>query len=353
MVLATGHRKVGAEYGDYWREIASSSGTVALYMGTSNFASVADELVSSGKSPLTPVSLVKWGGWNKSSRIDGTLEEMASIAKREGLPGPSVIYIGGDAGMKLSPERGALDGMQVVLCRPYPECWDMGRELEKMSADSYGLPLLSLEPICPDDGEIEAVESADWLVITSPRGAARLRQIVKDMRLIRGKVFSIGKETSSALLKIGIAADFEAGGHSRGLADMLERTVSPGDSVVFARNERGSEVAAAAARRMGAFVKVVPIYRMAPREVPGMEIMREQWEARGVDAIVFGSSAMAGAYFDAAGHPPKSAALVAWGNECGAAIRKIFGRAPMTMETPDMAGLVSALLEIRVSDRRY
>ena len=130
IVLATGHMSAGAEdEGDYWREMASSSGTVALYMGTSNFAAVADELVSSGKSPRTPVSVVKWGGWNKSSRIDGTLEEMASMEKREGQPSPAVIYIGDAAGIKLSPAKGILDGMQVVLCRPYPECWDMCREL--------------------------------------------------------------------------------------------------------------------------------------------------------------------------------------------------------------------------------
>jgi uroporphyrinogen III methyltransferase/synthase len=347
LVLATGHRRAGAgEDRDYWREMASSSGTIALYMGTSNFAAVADELVSHGRSPLTPVSLVKWGGWSKSVRIDGTLEEMASIAKREGLPSPSVIYIGGAAEVKLSPEKGMLDGIQVVLCRPYPECWNMGRELEKMSADSYGLPLLSLEPICPNDEDTEAVESADWLVITSPRGAERLKRIVRDLRRVRGKVVSIGRGTSSALLDIGIAADIEAGGHSLSLAETLETAVSPGDSVVFARNERGAEIAVAAAKRRGALVKVVPIYRMTPCEVPGMEIMREQWEARGVDAIVFGSSAMAGAYFDAAGHPPKSAALVAWGGECGAAIRKVFGIDPVTMETPDMAGLVSALRKI-------
>jgi uroporphyrinogen III methyltransferase/synthase len=347
IVLATGHRRAGAgDDGDYWREMASSSGTVALYMGTSNFAAVADELVSSGRSPLTPVSVVRWGGWNKSSRIDGTLEGIASMAKREGLPGPSVIYIGDAAGIKLSPEKGILDGMQVVLCRPYPECWDMGRELEKMSADSYGLPLLSLEPICPDASEIEAVKSADWLVITSPRGAVRLKRVVTDLRRVRGKVVSIGKGTSASLLKAGIVADFEAGGHSGSLAEMLETAVSSGDSVVFVRNESGSEVAVAAARRAGALVKVVPVYRMTPREVPGMEVMREQWEAGGVDAIVFGSSAMARAYFDAAGDPSASAALVAWGSECGGAVRKIFGRDPLIMETPDMTGLVSALRKI-------
>jgi uroporphyrinogen III methyltransferase/synthase len=297
--------------------------------------------------------VVKWGGWNRNGRIDGTLEEIAAIAKREGLPNPSLIYIGGGAGMKLSPENGTLEGMQVVLCRPYPECWNMGRELEKMSADSYGLPLLSLEPICPNDSEIEAVESADWLVISSPRGAARLKEIVKDLRRIRGKVVSIGKETTASLRRNGIVADLEAGGHSRGLADMLEESVSEGESVVFARNELGSEIAVDAAKNKGAAVKVIPTYRMTPREVPGMEVMREHWDACGVDAVVFGSSALARAYFEAVGTPPKSAALIAWGNECGTAVGKIFGKDALIMGTPDMAGLISALQRIKLRRERF
>jgi uroporphyrinogen III methyltransferase/synthase len=344
VLLATGHRRHGAEDGAaYWREIASSTGTSALYMGTSNFVSVADKLVSCGKSPQTPVSVVKWGGWNRIERTDGTLEEIAAAARSGGLPAPSIVFIGGAAGIKLSPEKGTLSGLQVVLCRPYPECWNTGRALERMSADSYGLPLLSLEPISPDDSEVRALESADWLVISSPRGAVRLREIVGDLRRIRGKVISIGTSTSASLRKNGIIPDLEADGHSRSLARMLEDTVSRGDSVVFARNERGSDIAAAAATRKGAAVRIVPTYRMTPREVPGAEVMREHWDACGVDAVVFGSSAMAEAYFDAFGNPPGSSALIAWGDECGASVRKIFARDCLVMKTPDMTGLISAL----------
>jgi uroporphyrinogen-III synthase len=85
---------------------------------------------------------------------------------------------------------------------------------------------------------------------------------------------------------------------------------------------------------------------MIPRGVPGVEVMREQWEACGVDAVVFGSSALAEEYAHAMGSPPSSAALVAWGRACGMAARKLFGIPPIVMNTPDLSGLVEALTKI-------
>jgi uroporphyrinogen III methyltransferase/synthase len=349
LVLATGHRRADPEGSDdgYWREIAKTSGTVALYMGTSNFIAVADRLMSFGKSPETPVSVVRWGGWNRSTRIDGTFEEIASMAKRDGLPNPSIIYIGDAARISLSPDRGPLRGMQVVICRPYPECWNTGRTVETYGADCYGLPLMTLEELDPGLSGADAIMSADWLVLTSPRGATRITRIVPDIRSIRGKIVTIGEGTSAALRAAGIAPDLTAKGDARSLAGLLEEVVFLGESVVFARNERGSEAPIAAVIKKGASARVIPTYRMTPRDVPGIEVMREQWESCGVDAVVFGSSAMVEAYFAALGNIPETAAIVAWGHECGSSVQRIFGREPEIMPSPDIEGLVLSLKKIR------
>ena len=350
LLLATGHRRADLECEDegYWREVAETSGTAALYMGAINFAAVADRLVSSGKSPATPVSVVRWGGWNRASRVNGTLEEIASMARLGALPSPSVIYIGNAAGVELTPDIGPLRGMQVVICRPYPECWDTGRAVEAMSADCYGLPLMAFEELDVDDAGRNAMMSADWLVVTSPRGVSGVRRLV-DLRRIRGQVATIGESTASVLRAAGIVPDLVANGSGRSLAAMLKGAVSPGETVVFARNAVGSEAPVAAVREKGASAIVIPTYRMSRRDVPGLEVMREQWEMCGVDAVVFGSSALAEAYASVIGNPPDSAALVAWGDECGASVRRIWGREPEIMPSPDVRGLVSSLKKIRNS----
>ncbi|MDR1133554.1 MAG: uroporphyrinogen-III C-methyltransferase, partial [Synergistaceae bacterium] len=326
LTLATGHRRERDGDGDdgYWKELAQTRGTVALYMGTSNFSAVADRLSRFGRPPTTPVSVVTWGGWGRAARRDGTLGEMAERAARGEIPSPSVIYIGASASRTLHPDRGILAGMQAVICRPYPECWETGRAVEKLSADCYGLPLLSAEDIDPGPAT-EEIMNADWLTVTSPRGAARLRELARDVRRIKGRVISIGAGTTAALAASGIMPELEAGGDSASLADLLLAHVRGGETVVFARNECGSDAPVKAAESLGARVIVTPTYRMSPREVPGLEVMREQWEACGVDAVVFGSSALAERYASAMGSPPPSAQLVAWGRACGAAVEKLFG----------------------------
>jgi len=236
--------------------------------------------------------------------------------------------------------------MQVVICRPYPECWNAGRAIEAMGADCYGLPLLRFEELDVGDSGKNAIVSADWLVLTSPRGASRLTGLV-DIRSIRGKVVAIGEGTSSALKGLGIIPDLVAGGDSQNLAGLLGDAVSPGESVVFARNIDGSNVPLEAVRARGASALVIPTYRMAAHTVPGIEIMREQWDMCGVDAVIFGSSAMAEAYASALGEPPAGAALVAWGAECGKSVRRLWRREAEIMQSPDINGLISSLRKIR------
>jgi uroporphyrinogen III methyltransferase/synthase len=353
LTFATVQRYSSVDLKQLSHEIADSEGTVALYMGTSAFAALSEELIAAGKPPDTPVAVIAWGGWGRARRINGSLLEIREVSQDEGLPSPSVIYIGGSAGSGLSPKRGALAGMQVAICRPYPECWNVGRMIEEHDADCYGLPLLEIAPMEPGDAEETrtAVERADWLVLTSPRGALELRRVVRDIRRIRGKVAAIGEGTAKSLRGIGIEPEHTAGGTSESLAELLSSLVKQGESVVFARNERGSHVAVEAASAAGASVRSIPTYMMKPRELRGFDVMCEQWESCGLDAVVFGSAALVEEYARVIGSPPDTAETIAWGSACADAILKIFGRKALKMSTPDIHGLIEVLKKIYNSAR--
>lgn len=358
VTLATGHRRSGADDGNeglFWKELAQTSGTVALYMGASAFAEIAAGLIALGRSPDTPSAAVIWGGWGRAKKITGTLGSLGAAAKGGKLPSPAIIYIGPAAGIDFSVPPGPLAGLQVAVCRPYPACWTTGRFLEELGADAYGLPLLSLEPLAPEDGALvrEEIERADWLVLTSPRGPGELRRVAPNLRAIRGRIASIGEGTSRALREAGLPPDLTAGGTSEDLARSLAQRVCPGDHVVFARNERGSNAAVEAARARGASVKSIATYRMSPREVPGLDVMREQWPGGVPDAIAFGSAAMVEAYEAAlcgsseTVEALQNTALIAWGSVCADAIRERFGRTAIRLDEPSDNGLAQALIRLR------
>lgn len=358
VTLITGHRRSDSEEscdGTFRRAAAESSGTVAFYMGVSSFEDIAAKLISLGRREDTTVSVISWGGWGRSLRTDCRLSEVGELARGGAFKSPSIIYVGDTAGIRLNPVRGELSGLQVAVCRPYPECWETGRALEEMGADCYGLPLLKLSHLEPNDASDarRALESADWLVLTSPRGPAELRRIVPDIRRIRGRVVALGDGTASSLKKSGIVPDHTADGSSEGLAVLLSGLVNAGESVVFARNERGSNVAVRAAKEKGADVRTISTYRMIPNSVPGLDVMREQWSECGVDAVVFGSAAFVEAYAKELGNPPESAELIAWGSVCAEAIEKNLHRTPIKLKTPDFNCLTETLAEIAAKRERF
>lgn len=344
--LATGRHACGTGSDEFWRGLASVAGTVALYMGALDFGNIASRLITQGKDPETPVAVVVWGGWGRARRINGTLAALGEMYS-EGLPSPAIAYIGPVADIELTPEQGPLSGITAAICRPYPECWATGRALEELGADCYGLPLLALSPLEPPDlaSARGKIADADWLVLTSPRGPRELMRVMPDLRAIRGKIAAIGSGTERALREIGLVPEAVGDGSSSGLAQILNDLVKVGERVVFARNEQGSHLAVRAAKERGARTGVVPTYRMTPRSVPGIEVMREQWAACGLDAAVFGSAAMVHAWAEHKPGEPRE--LIAWGSACAEAVREVFGREAVIMRTPDLPGLIETLRELR------
>lgn len=341
--LMTGHRRKGAPSSCIISEhVASSPGTLAIYMGASSWNSLARELLDSGMDPETHCAAVTWGGWGRSGKQSGPLKEMADRK----IPSPSIMITGKVAALPLEPLAGPLQGMQVALARPFPESWKTARMLEEIGADAYSIPILGQEELnCKDEQKV--LSGADLIVLTSPRGSRLLTRMI-DPRRIKASIAVIGEGTASALLEKGIKADHVAEPQtSIGLARLLSEVVSPGMEVVFFRNERGSDLPVDAVRKRDAMVKILPAYRMISTTPPGMDSYRKQWDENGLDAVVFGSGALVEAWKDMIGELPGNTIPVAWGQPCGETVRKVLKREPVIMAEPDLEGMVSALKKIR------
>ena len=348
VTLATGHRGPGDE-GTYWEELARTSGSLVLYMGASAFGDIADRLAALGKDPKTPAASVTWGGWGRARVIRDTLTGLGSRARRGDLPSPSVILLGEAARLDLHPLRGPLRGLQVAVCRPMPEAYRTARFLEDRGADAVSLPLLDLEPLEPRDRDASAraLEEADWTVLTSPRGPGALKDLLRDLRRLRGRLAALGPGTAGACETLGLVPDLVADPpDSEGLASALARTLRSGDRVTFLRNERASSLPVEAARRAGASVTCLSAYRMVPRELPWMDLIREHGDAAPPHAAVFGSAATAEAWRAALGDLPPGTVPVAWGRVCAAACEDLFRRPVRTLPSPDLEGLEATLEEL-------
>ena len=345
LTLVTGHSAGGASPDeDLWRTLGSLGGTKAIYMGASSWRVLLPLLLQGGMSPDEPCSAVIWGGWGRSRLVSfPSLDSMKA-------PSPCVLALGEAARLNLAPERGVLNGLQVAVVRPFPESWETARILESLGADAYSIPLLRPQEIF-SPGDAEMLASADWVVLTSPRGAALLPARI-DPRRIRGRIAAIGEGTSAALSSFGILADsVPEEATSEALAALLSQSVKPSERVAFFRNEAGSPLPQEAVASAGAIPVDIAAYRMRPCLPPAFDSYVAMWEECGLDAVVFGSAALADAWSELAPPPPPDAYLIAWGRTCAEAVKRRFGREPIVMKSADVEGLTEALKTVQ--NRRY
>lgn len=347
LTLVTGHSRKSSLDRELWGPIARTQGTLGIYMGASNLPHIAELLEEEGVAPDTPAAAVTWGGWGRGRRFQGTLASLVEAGKKGEIPSPSIVLVGPAASLDLKPHQGELKGLQVAVCRPFPNSWTTARLLENMGADAYSLPLLrSVSLDVP--GFEEDLKAADRVVLTSPRGVSNLLRLAGDLRRIRGKIVAIGPGTAAALKNKGLIADLvPEEPTSRGLARILQEAVRPGEKVLFARNERASNLPVDAVANAGGEAIVRSTYRMESMELPGEELYREMWNEAPLHAVVFGSGALAEAWFEKFGPLPEGVVPVAWGSFCGGITEKLFGCEPLVMKNPSNEGLVEALRELK------
>lgn len=68
--------------------------TIVVLMGLAHLREIAAELIISGKSPETPVAVIRWGTYESQQTVVGSLESIAGDVERVGLRAPAVIVIG-------------------------------------------------------------------------------------------------------------------------------------------------------------------------------------------------------------------------------------------------------------------
>ena len=93
LVFTTGHDLKGEALPD-WARLAIEGATVAVYMGRSTAADVAQRLADAGLSPDTAVAVVENASLPSRRMFHGTLADLPSLQDRADLTGPVMTIIG-------------------------------------------------------------------------------------------------------------------------------------------------------------------------------------------------------------------------------------------------------------------
>ena len=93
MVLTTGHDLKGDVLPD-WAQLAIGGATVAVYMGRTVAADVANRLLDAGLPEETPVAVVENASRHDARLFHGTLKDLPDLNEIEEITGPTMVIIG-------------------------------------------------------------------------------------------------------------------------------------------------------------------------------------------------------------------------------------------------------------------
>ncbi|MCY6379222.1 siroheme synthase CysG [Hoeflea prorocentri] len=93
MVFTTGHDLKGKVLPD-WARLAVSGATIAVYMGRTVAASVAERLTAAGLATDTPVAIIENASQPNRTLMHSTLKELPAIEQLDDLNGPVMVIIG-------------------------------------------------------------------------------------------------------------------------------------------------------------------------------------------------------------------------------------------------------------------
>ena len=103
VTVVTGHAGDPALPGVDWDTLGRLDGTLVVLMGVGARAAVAERLIAAGRSPGTPVAVVRWGTTDRQEVVRTTLDHLADVD----LGAPAAIVVGAVAGLDVTAAVGA------------------------------------------------------------------------------------------------------------------------------------------------------------------------------------------------------------------------------------------------------
>ena len=300
--LITGHENPLKKVSSLdWSKLATGVGTLVFYMGMSNLALIAEQLMTHGRSPETPIAVIRWGTTPRQQTVCATLADVVTQVARAGLKPPAIIVVGEVVRLRNKLrwfDNRPLFGRRVLVTRDQQQSRGLAGLLEAAGAEAICVPTVRIAP--PDcwsglDREIAALTGTDYLILTSVNGVTaffeRLAAAGLDSRALHGvQIVAVGPKTAAGLTVHGLKADliprrFQA----EGILDLLRQRDLKGRRILYPRSSLARDLLGDALRRAGARVEAPVAYRTEPAPEEAVRL-RQLLETDQLDAVTFTSA---------------------------------------------------------------
>jgi uroporphyrinogen III methyltransferase/synthase len=198
-----------------WAKLATGVGTLVVLMAVKNLDMLIQKLIENGRSPDTPVAVVRWGTRPDQRTIVSTLKDIVSEVKEKEIKPPAVIVIGDVVKLRDSLkwyENKPMFGHRILATREHSKGFE---PLEDLGAEIIEFPTIEVMP--PEnynelDTAIDKVSTYNWLIFTSANGVKhflkRFFELNRDIRDLHGiNICAIGTKTAAEIKNYGMKVD--------------------------------------------------------------------------------------------------------------------------------------------------
>ncbi|MEW6635735.1 MAG: uroporphyrinogen-III C-methyltransferase [Actinomycetota bacterium] len=286
-----------------WGRVANGADTLVLYMGVGRLREISASIVAAGRSPETPVAVVRWGTVPEQRTVTGTLADIAERVEEAGLGPPAITVVGDVVTLREKGldwyERRPLFGRRIVVTRARAQAGELSAELGRLGAEVLEFPTIEIRPpedFGPLDAAIRDLDSFDWIVFTSVNGVEafleRLAHHGLDVRALPrdAKIAAIGPATAERIRVAGLRVDVVPGEYrAEALIESVTGESLRGKRVLIPRAKVAREVLPERLREAGAEVVVPPAYESVPAAEGAGELERRLLAGE-VDCVTFTAS---------------------------------------------------------------
>jgi len=293
-----------------WAKLSTGVGTLVFLMAVKNIELLTEKLIENGRSPETPVAVVRWGTRPDQKTLVSTLKGIAKLVREKDIRPPAVTIVGDVVNLRKELnwyEKKPMFGHRVLVTREHSGGFET---IEELGAEVIQFPTIEVMP--PEkwdelDRAIDTIESYDWLIFTSSNGVkyffGRLFEKDRDIRELKGlKICAIGDKTAASIGKFGIKVDLiPESFNAEGLIEEFlkkcstfnvqrsEKDIEPGTSnfepfkglkFLLPRAEVAREIFPDKIRELGGSIDVPVAYRAVKPDMHGKRLRRFLKEGR-------------------------------------------------------------------------
>ena len=255
-------------------DCVSKNGTVVLYMAVGNLASIVKKMLKSGKDKNTAVAIVENASLPTQRVITGTLKDIGTKAKKQGIKPPAIVIIG--KVVRLEKRFNWLKKNKRILFT------GLSKERFFIKGTYFHLPLIKIEPMNNYKGFdncLKNIRNFDWIVFASRYGVEyffkRLNTVGYDSRVLSDvKIAAIGSSTRNRLLDFGIITDLVPRKESsEGLLDRFHKENLKGKRILLPRSDISDKGLEKEFKKLGADVTTSSAYRNVITEnLPNLDL---------------------------------------------------------------------------------